>query len=86
MDKPPHPSRHVIWLAFWLLFLLHQDVWFWSDRTLVLGVVPIGLAYHVGYSFAAATLWYAATRWAWPSEIEDWAEMPTTSATEGPRS
>jgi hypothetical protein len=63
-----------IWVAFWVLFVLHQDVWFWGDRTLVLGVVPIGLVYHVCFSFAAAGLWLAATRLAWPAHIEAWAD------------
>lgn len=66
----------IIVIVFSLLFLLHQDVWFWNDRTLVLGFLPIGLAYHIGFSLAAAALWWAATRWAWPAHIEAWAEMP----------
>ncbi len=72
-------TRHasvIIWLVFWMLFVLHQDVWFWSDRTLVLGVVPVGLFYHVMFSLAAAGLWWAATRWAWPTHIEAWADAP----------
>ena len=57
-----------------VLAILHQDFWFWDDRTLVLGFLPIGLAYHALYSIAAATLWAAAVRLAWPTRIEQWAD------------
>ena len=62
-----------IWLAAVLLFLLHQDLWFWSDESLVCGFLPIGLAYHALYSIAAACLWALAVRFAWPRTLEDWA-------------
>ena len=65
-----------IWIVFVVLFFLHQDVWYWDDRTLVFGFLPIGLAYHALFSIAAALLWAAALKWAWPSEIEVWAEEP----------
>lgn len=42
---------------------LHQDFWFWKDATLVLGFVPVGLAYHLAYCvLAALTLWALARR------------------------
>lgn len=64
----------LVWAAFALLFVLHQDSWWWGDGTLVLGWLPIGLAWHVGFSLAAGLLWVAANRWAWPYEIEAWAD------------
>jgi len=52
------------------VLLLHQDFWLWSDRTLLLGFLPVGLAYHLGYSvLAAATLWLLV-RFAWPGHLE----------------
>lgn len=72
MSKPG--NRKFIWIACAALFLLHQDVWFWGDRTLVLGFLPIGLAYHVLFSLATAVLWLAAVKWAWPGEMEAWAD------------
>ncbi|MBX3745305.1 MAG: hypothetical protein KF833_08330 [Verrucomicrobiae bacterium] len=78
-------SRRVIWGIFALLFILHHDFWWWDDRSLVLGVVPIGLAYHGMFSVAAAMLWAAATRFAWPGEIEAWAEHPVTGDEGGVR-
>ncbi len=51
--------------------MLHQDLWFWRDRTLILGFLPVGLAYHMAYAvLASATLW-AMVRWAWPAHLED---------------
>jgi hypothetical protein len=57
-----------------LLAVLHQDFWFWDDPTLKLGFLPVGLLYHAVYSVAAAGLWLAAIKWAWPTEVEEFAE------------
>ncbi len=64
---------HTIWLLVALLFILHQDFWLWSDRTLVFGFMPVGLLYHAGFSVAAALVWLLAVKFAWPKTIEDWA-------------
>lgn len=46
----------VLWIA--LVVALHHDVWLWNDRTLLGGVLPVGLAYHLAYTaLASATLW-----------------------------
>ena len=71
-----------VWIIFVLLFILHQDVWYWDDRTLVFGFMPIGLAYHAGFSIAAALLWAAAIKWAWPSDIEAWASDDAADGSE----
>lgn len=67
-------ARWFIWIGAFALFVLHQDFWFWDDRTIVLGFLPIGLAYHAGFSIAAGLLWWSAVVWMWPVEIEEWAE------------
>jgi len=67
-------ARYTIWILFVAMFLLHHDFWYWDDTTLVLGFLPIGLAYHAGFSIAAGLLWLAAVKWAWPSELERWAD------------
>lgn len=66
------------WTVYGLIVLLaifHQDFWWW-DRIdpLLLGFIPIGLAYHAGVSVAAAVLWAMAVRYCWPKELEDEAE------------
>ncbi len=50
--------------------LLHQDNWNWSDKTLVLGILPIGLAYHAAYSILAAITMWALVKFAWPHHLE----------------
>jgi hypothetical protein len=69
--------KNAVWIAFWLLFVLHHDFWWWADDQIVLGFMPVGLAWHAGFSIAAALLWLAALKFAWPSEIEEWAAEPT---------
>jgi len=67
------------------LAILHQDFWWWGDRSLLLGFLPIGLAYHAGFSVAAGVLWALACRWAWPDAIEEWAEEAVVEGVEGGR-
>jgi hypothetical protein len=53
------------------VYLLHHDLWFWDEaRPVVFGVLPIGLAYHVLYSIAAAGVMWLLVRYAWP-ELSD---------------
>lgn len=66
--------RSLTWLLVIVLFIAHQDFWYWGDRRLVFGFLPIGLAYHMIFSIAAAGVWALAVRYAWPQTIEDWAE------------
>jgi hypothetical protein len=67
-------SNKIIWIIFIALFFLHQDFWNWDNHGLVFGFLPVGLAYHAGFSLAAALLWASAVKWAWPSDIEAWAD------------
>ena len=41
---------------------------------LVLGFLPVGLAYHAVYSIAAAGFWALAIKYAWPSALEAFAD------------
>ena len=66
-------ARYAIWTVALLLFVLHHDFWWWDDTSLVLGFLPIGLAYHAGFSLAAGLLWLAAVKFAWPTDLERWA-------------
>lgn len=50
------------------LVVLHHDFWFWDDPTLVAGVMPVGLAWHVGFSVAGSGVWWLVTRYAWPGD------------------
>ena len=67
-------GRTLIVIGFVALFVLHQDFWNWDNTSTVFGFMPVGLAYHAGFSIAAALLWLAAIKLAWPAETEAWAE------------
>jgi hypothetical protein len=52
------------------VYLLHQDYWNWTDKSLVFGFMPKGLAYHAGYSFLAAVMMWILVKAAWPEQLE----------------
>ena len=54
-----------------IVFVLHQDIWFWTDKTLVFGFLPIGLAYHASYSVLAALTMALLVRYVWPAHLEE---------------
>ena len=60
-----------------LLAILHWDFWYWDDRTLVFGFVPVGLAYQALISILAGVAWYFVVRCAWPDRLERWAAGDT---------
>lgn len=70
--------QRVVWSLLALLVILHHDLWFWHDGRLVFGIVPVGLAYHVGISVTAGWVWWLATRYCWPTDLE------VVEAEEGP--
>jgi hypothetical protein len=74
------PSRSALIVV--VLYLLHQDLWFWDTATpVVFGIFPIGLFYHVAYTLVTALiLWLLVSRH-WPSELEEDAGGPPESRT-----
>jgi hypothetical protein len=69
-------KRALLVLAFITLYLLHQDIWFWSRaRPLVFGFVPIGLFYHACFSVAAALFMALLVKHAWPAHLEEEVEQ-----------
>lgn len=73
-------NRKLVWLAVGLLFILHQDFWWWDNPSLVFGFLPIGLAYHLVFSVAAGCTWFAMIKFAWPSHVEEFAEGKAPAA------
>lgn len=63
--------RKVVYGLVIALAILHHDFWFWHDDTLVLGFIPIGLAYHAVYSLLAGLVWALAVKYAWPTTIDE---------------
>ena len=63
------------WLAIGavaLLYILHQDFWFWRDaRPLVFGFLPIGLFYHAVFTVATSGVLWLLVKAAWPSHLEE---------------
>ena len=65
-------KRALLVLAVAVLYVLHQDIWFWrTARPLVFGFVPIGLAYHAAFSVACALVLWLLVTFAWPAHLED---------------
>ena len=68
-------KRALLVLAVAVLYVLHQDIWFWrTARPLVFGFLPVGLFYHACFSVAAALLLGSLVRWAWPGHLDDGAD------------
>lgn len=59
-------KRGLLLLGLVVLYLLHQDVWFWDDPRRLLGL-PIGLGYHVLYCLVVAGWVALLVRFAWPA-------------------
>lgn len=77
------------WGLVLLVTLLHFDLWLWDSTSIVLGFVPLTLAYQVGITIAAAIAWGLVMRFAWPRDVEEWASResslrrPAPSASKG---
>ena len=72
--------KTVLWILIAILIVAHQDFWNWNDGTLVLGFVPIGLAYHMRISLAAGIVWFLMCNLAWPKQLDEIEVEETTEA------
>ncbi len=54
-----------------ILLVLHQDFWLWGNESLVLGFMPMGLAYHAAYSIACALMGALAIKYLWTKDKSD---------------
>ena len=62
-------SVRVAVLLVLVLFVLHQDFWWWTDaRPVVFGILPIGLFYHVAYTLVTALVLWALVRFRFPAD------------------
>jgi hypothetical protein len=66
------------------VYVLHQDYWNWKNADLVFGILPVGLAYHVGYSILAAIMMAILVKFAWPKHLES-TESEVAKDKEDPR-
>ena len=69
----------IITILVIVLIVLHQDNWFWNSKTLVFGMLPITLFYHLCISIAASCVWFLATKIAWPVETIEQVKAVTSS-------
>ena len=65
----------LVWGLVVLLVVLHHDLWNWDNDRLVLGFMPVTLAFHAGLSIAASVVWFLATKFAWPADLDDSGEL-----------
>ncbi len=65
------PKITLLTMMVLAVFLLHQDSWNWkAAEPLVFGFLPVGLAYHAGYSVLAAIMMVVLVKFAWPKHLE----------------
>ena len=76
MTRKLSSSGKLAWGLVALLAVLHYDFWNWSDRSVVLGFMPVGLLFQALISVGAAVAWALVVQFAWPTHIEEWAERP----------
>lgn len=69
--------KYVVIAMIATLAVVHQDFWWWDDRTPVFGFLPIGLAWHAGISLAAGIVGWIAVTWCWPEELDKIEEAVT---------
>jgi hypothetical protein len=63
-------KKLLLFLMIAAVYVLHQDFWNWKDSDLVFGFLPVGLAYHAGYSVLAAIMMAVLVKFAWPAHLE----------------
>jgi hypothetical protein len=64
-------SRFLTFAIAWIAMMaLRQDPWFARDPRLVLGVVPVGLAYQIGITVVTSLVMAVLVRVAWPAHLE----------------
>jgi len=63
-------KKILLFLLILAMYVLHQDFWNWKNAELVFGFLPVGLAYQVGYSIAAAIMMAILVKFAWPKQLE----------------
>lgn len=72
-------TKLLLTLLVLVVYALHQDFWNWTKaEPLVFGFLPIGLAYHAGYSVLATITMAVLVKFAWPKHLENVQPEPGT--------
>ncbi|MEO7652132.1 MAG: hypothetical protein ABIZ80_16835, partial [Bryobacteraceae bacterium] len=70
-----HMKRVLLTLAVIVLYILHQDIWFWRTvHPMAFGFLPAGLAYHGCFTLATSLMMWLLVKYAWPAQLEQDAE------------
>lgn len=64
-------KKLLLFLMIAAVYVLHQDYWNWKNADVIFGFLPVGLAYHAGYSILAAVMMAVLVKTAWPSHLEE---------------
>ena len=62
--------KYALVLMVIIVYALHQDIWNWRNGDLVFGILPMGLAYHAGFSALGAVMMAVLVKFAWPEHLE----------------
>ena len=54
--------RRILYSLLVVLYVLHNDFWFWGTSQIALGL-PIGLLYHIVFCIAASLLMYSLVKY-----------------------
>ena len=79
-------NKRIAWGFIAVLAVAHYDFWFWSDRSVVFGFMPIGLFYQAMISLAAGIAWALVVKHAWPTWVEAWADATDDDTKHQPES
>jgi Protein of unknown function (DUF3311) len=64
-------KKLLLLLLLGAVYAVHQDIWNWRTADpMIFGILPIGLAYHAGYSILASITMATLVRFAWPAKLE----------------
>lgn len=62
--------KYLVILMAVALAILHQDYWWWDDKSVLFGFLPVGLAWHMGISLAAGVVGFLAVTFCWPAKLD----------------
>ena len=62
--------KYVLAALVVVVLYLHHDTWNWTNKSLVFGFLPLGLAYHAGYALLASATMAVLVKFLWPKELD----------------
>jgi hypothetical protein len=82
-------KRTLLVIAVVVVYVLHQDFWFWRTARIFgvipFGFLPVGLFYHACFAVLASLLMWLLVKYAWPSHLEQEIESGPSAREEEER-